>query len=159
MTPITKNITVVDENGNILDSTYPKRAKGLVKKGRAQWVNNTVICLCAYRKKEENQMANNIYEILDNQITKMQEQLNDTDDESAAQVRIQILKTLEVFRVQEQNAKLISVTETQLNMLQESLKTYDTFTPENVLARENTNQKIIELLEKLVNINQNSNTI
>ncbi len=156
---MTKNITVVDENGNILESTYPKRAKGLVKKGRAHWINDDVIRLCAQSKKEETKMANNIYEILDNQITKMQEQLDNADNESAAKVRIQILKTLEVFRAQEQGAKLINIIETQLNMLQESLKTYDTFTPENVLAREATNQKIVELLEKLININQNTDTI
>ena len=156
---MTKNVTVVDENGNILESTYPKRAKGLVKKGRAHWVSDSIIRLCAQSKKEEAEMANNIYEILDNQITKMQEQLNDADNEWAAGVRIQILKTLEVFRAQEQGAKLISIIETQLNALQESLKTYDTFTPENVLARETTNQKIIELLEKLININQNTETM
>lgn len=156
---MTKNITVVDENGNILESTYPKRAKGLVKKGRAHWVSDDVIRLCAQNKKEETEMANNIYEILDNQITKMQEQLNNADNEWAAGVRIQILKTLEVFRAQEQGAKLINIIETQLNTLQESLKADDTFTPENVLARETTNQKIIELLEKLININQNTETM
>lgn len=156
---MTKNITVVDENGNILESTYPRRAEGLVKKGRAQWVNDTAILLCAHREKEEPEMANNIYEILDNQITKMQEQLNGADNESATQVRVQILKTLETFRAQEQGAKLISIIETQLNMLQESLKNYDTSTPENIAARETTNQKILELLEKLININQDTETV
>ena len=29
-----KNIIVVDEQGNEIGATYPKRAKGLVKKGR-----------------------------------------------------------------------------------------------------------------------------
>jgi len=154
-----KNITVVDENGNILESTYPKRAKGLIKKGRAHWINDDVIRLCAQSQKEETEMTNNIYDILDNQMTKMQEQLYDADDESAAQVRIQILKTFEVFMAQEQGAKLINIIENQLNMLQESLKTYDTSTPENVLARETTNQKIVELLEKLININQNTEII
>ena len=31
--PIQKNITVIDEQGNIYEATYPKRAKGLVKNG------------------------------------------------------------------------------------------------------------------------------
>jgi hypothetical protein len=40
-----KNITVVDETGETYEATYPKRAKGLVKKGRARFVNETTICL------------------------------------------------------------------------------------------------------------------
>lgn len=58
-----KNITVIGENGNILYSTYPKRAKGLVKKGRAHWVSEEVIRMRA-DNEEVNEMANNIYEIL-----------------------------------------------------------------------------------------------
>ncbi len=40
-----KNITVVDEQGNIIGTTYPKRAKGLVKKGRARYIGGNAICL------------------------------------------------------------------------------------------------------------------
>ena len=40
-----KNIIVVDEQGNQLDATYPKRAKGLVKHGRARFVDENTICL------------------------------------------------------------------------------------------------------------------
>ena len=42
---MTKNISVVDTQGNIYEATYPKRAKGLVKKGRARFVDETTICL------------------------------------------------------------------------------------------------------------------
>jgi len=42
-------IKVLDKNGNELSSTYPKRAKGLVKKGRARFINEGAIVL------EENQ--------------------------------------------------------------------------------------------------------
>ena len=45
MTPITKNIRVVDENGNEYEATYPKRAKGLVKNGRARFLSPDTICL------------------------------------------------------------------------------------------------------------------
>lgn len=40
-----KNIIVVDEQGNDYDPTYPKRAKGLVKNGRARFVSEKKICL------------------------------------------------------------------------------------------------------------------
>lgn len=42
-TPITKNIRVVDDAGNLLQSTYPKRALGLVKHGRARFIDNKTI--------------------------------------------------------------------------------------------------------------------
>lgn len=45
MTPIQKNICVVDEQGNEYEATYPKRAKGLVKNGRARFLSENVICL------------------------------------------------------------------------------------------------------------------
>ena len=40
-----KNIIVVDEQGNQYEATYPKRAKGLVKNGRARFVDEHTICL------------------------------------------------------------------------------------------------------------------
>ena len=45
MTPIEKNIAVTDEFGNEYMSTYPKRAKGLVKQGRARFMDEGTICL------------------------------------------------------------------------------------------------------------------
>ena len=61
MTPIEKNIIVVDEQGNTLEATYPKRAKGLVKKGRARFISENVICLaCPPENLEENAMSNNV---------------------------------------------------------------------------------------------------
>ena len=63
MTPIEKNVIVVDEQGNILEATYPKRAKGLVKKGRARFISESMICLaCPPQKMEENEMSNQQFE-------------------------------------------------------------------------------------------------
>lgn len=45
MIPIEKNIVVVDEQGNEYEATYPKRAKGLVKNGRAHFIDENTICL------------------------------------------------------------------------------------------------------------------
>jgi len=42
---MTKNVIVVDEQGNEYGATYPKRAKGLVKKGRARFIDENTICL------------------------------------------------------------------------------------------------------------------
>ena len=43
--PIEKNIRVVDANGNEYEATWPKRAKGLVKNGRARFISDDTICL------------------------------------------------------------------------------------------------------------------
>ena len=60
MIPIEKNIIVVDEQGNYYEATYPKRAKGLVKNGRARFINENTICLaCPPHDMEDNNMSNN----------------------------------------------------------------------------------------------------
>lgn len=60
VTPITKNIIVVDESGNEYTSTYAKRAKGLVKNGRARWLDGDTICLVCPPDEnlEDNEMEN-----------------------------------------------------------------------------------------------------
>ena len=61
MTPIEKNILVVDEQGNAYEATYPKRAKGLVKNGRARFISENTICLACPPKEylEDNKMSEN----------------------------------------------------------------------------------------------------
>ncbi|MBQ2663031.1 MAG: hypothetical protein IJG16_02675 [Clostridia bacterium] len=142
---MTKNVSVIDENGIAQGSTYPKRAAGLVKKGRARWIDDRTICLCA-PKKEERQM--NLYEVFDNQISKMQEQLREADEKEAMPVRIQILKTMETFKAQEAGSKLLDMITQQLTSMQEALNA-EPPTPENSAAREVTRQKILDLLAGL----------
>lgn len=52
MTPIEKNIIVVDEQGNHYGATYPKRARGLVKHGRARFMDEHTICLACPPENE-----------------------------------------------------------------------------------------------------------
>ena len=58
-----KNIEVVDEAGNVYEPTWPKRAKGLVKHGRARFVDENRICLTCPPdiKTEETPVNNNIF--------------------------------------------------------------------------------------------------
>ena len=65
-----KTIAVVDEQGNTYEATYPKRARGLVKKGRARFVSESMICLVRPPKVEEKRMSNMVT------IEKIFEQLN-----------------------------------------------------------------------------------
>ena len=60
MIPIEKNIIVVDEQGNYYEATYPKRAKGLVKNGRARFIDENTICLaCPPNNTEDKIMSEN----------------------------------------------------------------------------------------------------
>ncbi len=66
MTPIEKNIIVVDEQGNEYEATYPKRAKGLVKNGRARFISENKICLACPPQNfetEDIKMSENIDKI------------------------------------------------------------------------------------------------
>lgn len=71
MIPIIKNIRVVDEQGKDYGATYPKRARGLVKTGRARFINDDVICLACPPNKifnynndylEDIKMSNDIFD-------------------------------------------------------------------------------------------------
>ena len=89
MTPIEKNVIVVDEQGNEYEATYPKRAKGLVKKGRARFVDENTICLACPPNEnlEDKEMSENTNvtnktvltekEVFD-QIVLLQKQLNES---------------------------------------------------------------------------------
>ena len=57
-----KNIIVIDEQGNKYGATYPKRAKGLIKNGRARFIDENTICLACPPSDnlEENKMTDNI---------------------------------------------------------------------------------------------------
>ena len=59
--PITKNISVVDEQGNEYEATWPRRARGLVKNGRARFLSENKICLACPPNiiLEDKEMADN----------------------------------------------------------------------------------------------------
>ena len=85
-TPIEKNVIVVDEQGNEYEATYPKRAKGLVKNGRARFVGENKICLACPPDTilEEEKMENNKLTVSDifEQITLLQKELTENSQTS-----------------------------------------------------------------------------
>lgn len=62
MVPIEKNILVVDEQDNEYEATWPKRARGLVKNGRARFLSENKICLACPPEidMEDNEMTDSI---------------------------------------------------------------------------------------------------
>lgn len=155
-TPIIKNITVTDENGNITGSTYPKRALGLVKKGRARWINADTICLCA-RNMEDKDMANNLYEIIDNQMSKIQRQTENMESGDAAQTQEKILEALTKLREEERRSAVVDLVREQLDFLKNDLaKTADlNFSAlddagTSFASRETTKQRMLDVMEQLI---------
>jgi hypothetical protein len=69
---MTKNIIVVDENGKKYGTTYLKRAKGLVKQGRARFLARNMLCLACPPGKdlEDKDMSEQTIEnkIMENEI-------------------------------------------------------------------------------------------
>jgi len=57
-----KRIAVIDENGKEYEATYVKRARGLVKSGRARFIDENTICLACppdnIKLTEDNSMTN-----------------------------------------------------------------------------------------------------
>lgn len=141
MIPIGKNIIVVDEQGNYYEATYPKRAKGLVKNGRARFIDENTICLaCPPCDMEDNNMSNNTENMAID--TKPTEKL-----------------TMEY--VLGQIEKIATETEYLHNAISELSKTNsvgpgDVGTQEKahalgeiVTSREHTNQRLLSLYEKM----------
>lgn len=56
-TPIAKNVMVLDAHLNPLHPTYPRRARHLVKRGRAEWVDDTTIRMLSDPPQEERAKA------------------------------------------------------------------------------------------------------
>jgi hypothetical protein len=60
MIPIAKNVRVVDEFGKEYEATYLKRAEGLVKKGRAHFIDsNTISLVCPPENLEDKNLETN----------------------------------------------------------------------------------------------------
>lgn len=73
MTPIIKNTRVVDEHGNEYEATYPKRAKGLVKSGRARFVDYNCICLV---RSPNNDLEDDYMKTNEDKSTEINDEIN-----------------------------------------------------------------------------------
>ena len=129
-----KNIIVVDEQGNKYEATYPKRAKGLVKNGRARFVDEYTICLaCPPNKKlEDSTMSENTIETVQN--------LQNEQIPNPLTIEYPLRKIDEIAKDQEYLMKAIA-----------ALKDNEDGQAvcRIVTARETTNQKLIAFYEKM----------
>lgn len=139
-----KNIAVIDAEGNVYEATWPKRARGLVKSGRARFINQNTICLARPPVYAEGKCMNTSIdpEMKNNEDTVTSEQGQNGGEE--------ILDTSYVVRKIDEilagSAELRAAI-AQMENLED--------TPAEALshmmeARETTNQKLIALLQSIL---------
>lgn len=156
MIPITKNIIVVDEFGKEYTSTYAKRAKGLVKNGRARWLDGNTICLVCppdTLNLEENDMSNkadNMETI--NAVCEKQELKN----EQLAITTSDILSRMDMIIAQGDNLQNVVIQIQNLPVNDSPYGGEDGAARAKAIssiysAREVTNQKMIDLLNQMYN--------
>ena len=144
-TPIEKNVIVVDEQGNEYEATYPKRAKGLVKNGRARFVAENKICLACPPNEnlEDNKMSENL-------ITNVEQNANNNNQEITAKY---ILEQIEKIRsdskyiydaLEKLEGVALSATAGDIGA-QAKAQAIETV----VQCRETTNQQMLKFYEKL----------
>lgn len=148
MIPIIKNIIVTDEFGTQYEATYPKRARGLVKNGRARFIDDNTICLAC--------PPNNINNILEDNL--MNE--NIYTNEIAENNPITINGILERIDKVLDDKKYI---DEAFNLLKSEPQPHDDTAVaiySIVKAREDTNRKILEILETQLNrLTKNDNSM
>jgi hypothetical protein len=136
--PITKNVIVVDEFGVEYEPTYIKRAKGLVKHGRARFISENRICLTRPPDifSEDKSVYNNINA----------NAAGGTANENSAQ-----------FTAREILSRIDKIVE-DTSYLNEFFKSWATASDNNegtlgmqnvVVARETTNQRVLDFLERM----------
>ena len=146
MTPIEKNVIVVDSQGDILEATYPKRAKGLVKNGRARFIDDNKICLaCPPKNLEDNKMTDKMMDMTTGEVIEM------TSGEPKLSVEY-ILAQLE--KISSQTAYLNEAIAQISGMQVAGSGDIGTQGKASAIAdvvkcRETTNQKLISLYEKM----------
>ena len=153
MIPIEKNVIVVDENGYEYEATYPKRAKGLVKNGRARFIDENTICLaCPPNNTEDKIMSEN--KKADSTINKTSNEIADVKAELPSEMLTidYILSKLEEISVGQAFATDAILELGKMKSggpgdvgTQEQAKAVG----EIIKAREATNQKLIALYEKM----------
>lgn len=154
---MTKNIIVSDEQGNEYEATYPKRAKGLIKNGRARFVGENKICLACPPDmiSEDEKMLDKLQnsEII-NTAAEQTEPVSVSPEETKLTADY-ILEQLEKIAA---GIEYLNKAVTEIGQLQES--TEFPMSPEKfvtkaeaisdvVKCRETTNQQLIRLYEKM----------
>lgn len=150
-----KTVQVVDEVGNRYEATFPKRAKGLVKNGRARFIDENTICLARPPKNTQNSedmnMTNNNTEHKTNEAKEIvkTEQVNE-NKYTLAYALEQIEKISNSTQEISQALSTIASMESEATPCGGSADAMAKAAADVVRCRETTNQKLIEFYSKMV---------
>lgn len=145
-----KTVQVVDEVGNRYEATFPKRAKGLVKNGRARFIDENTICLARPPKNIQNSEDMNM--------------TNTNTENKAIEIKTEATESKYTLAYAlEQIEKITNSTETISQALTTIANMRSEGTPcggsademakaaaDVIRCRETTNQKLIEFYSKMV---------
>ncbi len=156
-TPIEKNVRMIDEQGNQYEATYPKRARGLVKSGRARFVNDNTICLARPAILDANEAVQPLSSCImeDATMESTNSATNPTANETPAQNGVTLASILERFdRIQSDTAYLLEAIEKLGSLGDVTGPGVQQDTRAEALggivsSRETTNQRMLALLEKM----------
>lgn len=149
MAPIEKNVIVTDENGKIYETTYLRRAKGLVKNGRARFLNENTICLaCPVAEMTEDKFMS------ENSNNKIQAQSNEIPETLSVEYVLKridkiIDDTAYIHDIIEKLGENQFNAETGHNGGYIGIQSRNDALAKVVMCRETTNQQILKFLEKM----------
>jgi len=144
-TPITKNIRVIDAAGNEYEATYPKRAKGLVKNGRARFIDENTLCLaCPRNEYLEDKLMNNVNS---NEVQSTVENIKMPEGASAEMSTQWVMAKMDA--IVHENAYLTDAVKTLSEMTVSGHDSKAMALATVVESREETNRQTIKLLEKM----------
>lgn len=147
---MTKNIIVVDEHGKKYGTTYLKRAKGLVKQGRARFLAQNMLCLACPpdQNLEDNTMS-------EQTIENIAAENNSAENEKESMVQGKSKYSMEycleqIERIGDQTKYLNQVIE-ELRQMENnnSCETKARAFGDIVKCRETTNQQMLRFYEKM----------
>lgn len=143
---MTKNVSVIDETGKIIGTTYPKRARGLVNSGRARYVScdskDTICLTCPPDKLEDNTMTDKSLEnATTNTLVEAETPVNAVQNAYApsAEYALRMLEaiTLDTEAIKQAAAKVSDVTDNGVAHI--------------IDAREVTNRELIKFYTQMYN--------
>lgn len=136
-----KDVLVVDENNVIYGGTYPKRAKGLVKKGRARFIDEHTICMTRPPEQTEDRMMSNLTNRSDNTELTMSYVLEQIENiaQNTSQLDQAISELMDMTTGVVSNATIPDIAgQAKANALVTAIQ-----------CRETTNQRLLALYEKM----------
>lgn len=155
MIPIEKNIHVIDEQGNQYEATYPKRAKGLVKKGRARFVDEHTLCLaCPPNEYLEDKTMENRENLTENTVNKETAAVSESTAETESKYNLDYILT-QLEKIQQDTEHLQKALNALIDMPQAQVpgdiagEAKAQSIGDVVRCRETTNQRMIGLYEKM----------